>query len=139
MSYDTWKAHEGNPWVNDETPPEDDGPPEFWEGRTGKWFITYDPPPIPTRSCDWRFVHEDYDGAPIEIGGPPADHRCGHAASWNECVKLIQEIEDDDEDADTWTDDDQQRYEYEMGLEANRRGDYWDEADLNEAEEMKDD
>lgn len=46
----------------------DDGGPAFWEGKTGKWFITYDPPPIPIRICDWHFVHEDYDGAPIESG-----------------------------------------------------------------------
>jgi hypothetical protein len=27
------------------------------------WRITYDPPPIPVRNCDWQFWHDDYDGA----------------------------------------------------------------------------
>jgi hypothetical protein len=35
--------------------------------------IDYDPPPIPIRTYDWRYVHEDYDG--------PADNRYGHAPS----------------------------------------------------------
>ena len=26
--------------------------------------ITYDPPPIPTRNCDWHATHDDFDGAP---------------------------------------------------------------------------
>ena len=35
--------------------------------------IQYDPPPIPIRSCDYQFVHVDYDG--------PGDHRHGAASS----------------------------------------------------------
>lgn len=35
--------------------------------------IDYAPPPIPTRECDWQWVHDDYDG--------PEDNRCGHAPS----------------------------------------------------------
>lgn len=35
--------------------------------------ITYEPPPIPARNCDWQFVHLQYDG--------PEDRRSGHADS----------------------------------------------------------
>lgn len=40
------------------------------------WWISYDPPPIPTRNCDWQFWHDDFDGA-TDAG----DSRCGHAES----------------------------------------------------------
>jgi len=82
--------------------PEDTSPPEFWEGATGKWWISYDPPPIPTRSMDWHFRHDGFDGAPDAF-----DYRAGHAASWGECVDQIRELEADE--------DDRQRYEHEMG------------------------
>src|SRR5438876_3277322 len=26
--------------------------------------ISFDPPPIPLRTCDWRWAHVDYDGPP---------------------------------------------------------------------------
>src|SRR5258708_28381816 len=39
------------------------------EIRYRRWAIHYDPPPIPTRNCDWHFEHDDYDGAPT----PPHD------------------------------------------------------------------
>ncbi len=45
------------------------------------YFIEYDPPPIPIRSCDWQFAHKDYDGAPEDSFGPPMDKRCGTAGS----------------------------------------------------------
>ncbi len=35
--------------------------------------IDYYPPPIPIRTCDWQYVHEDYDGT--------EDNRYGHAPS----------------------------------------------------------
>lgn len=38
------------------------------------WQIAYDPPPIPARTCDWQFWHNDYDGAP-----DANDNRSGHA------------------------------------------------------------
>lgn len=64
--------------------------------RTGIWTIYYDPPPIPTRSCDWHFYHDDYDGAPIhsESNDCP-DKRSGDAASVEECLALIAEIEEE--------------------------------------------
>ena len=40
------------------------------------WRIHYDPPPIPSRACDWHFAHSDFDGAP-----DANDNRCGHAES----------------------------------------------------------
>jgi len=40
------------------------------------WHIAYDPPPIPVRTCDWQFWHDDFDGA--EDSG---DNRYGHASS----------------------------------------------------------
>jgi len=35
--------------------------------------IHYDPPPIPSRNCDWHWTHKDFDG--------PEDNRGGHAES----------------------------------------------------------
>ena len=51
----------------------------------GNYTIAYDPPPIPTRSHDYQFVHEDYDG--------PEDLRCGSGATVEDCKDLIDEIE----------------------------------------------
>lgn len=51
------------------------------------YTISFEPPPIPVRSCDYQFVHNDYDG--------PEDRRCGHAASEWECRAMIDDIEDD--------------------------------------------
>lgn len=45
------------------------------------WHIRFDPPPIPTRNCDWQFWHDDYDGAPNYGDEGPADNRCGSAPS----------------------------------------------------------
>lgn len=92
MTYDHWKQTEGNPWVNDETPTGDEGPPEYWQGKTGKWFIHYDPPPIPVRTMDWHFYHDDFDGAPDSRDG-----RSGHGSSWADCVTQIQEMEEEGE------------------------------------------
>ena len=44
--------------------------------------ITYNPPPLPTRSMDWEFVHEDFDGDIV-----------GNAASAEECKEEIDDIE----------------------------------------------
>lgn len=55
--------------------------------RHGAYTIDYDPPPIPIRAHDWRFVHDDYDG--------PGDRRCGTAASVEACIAEIDEIEAD--------------------------------------------
>lgn len=56
--------------------------------RYGSWIITYDPPPIPLRTLDWTYVHEDYDGA--EDSG---DRRLGYAPDIATCIVEINEIE----------------------------------------------
>lgn len=59
------------------------------------YHIYYDPPPIPVRTCDWHFVHDDYDGAPNDYDEGPADHRCGSAASEQACREEIDALEDE--------------------------------------------
>jgi hypothetical protein len=54
----------------------------------GKWTIYYDPPPIPDRSCDFHFYHDDYDGAE-----DANDNRCGHGSSIEDCMKQIDDLE----------------------------------------------
>jgi len=51
------------------------------------YVIECQPPAIPSRSFDWRFWHEDYDG--------PEDSRRGVAASLEEAKRDIDEREDD--------------------------------------------
>ena len=58
------------------------------------YHIYYDPPPIPIRTMDWHFAHDDFDGAPDS-----ADHRAGSAASAKDCKHEIDEIEADDAQA----------------------------------------
>lgn len=48
--------------------------------------IYYDPPPIPVRTCDWHYVHKDYDGAP-----DGNDNRCGHAPSLEDAKAEIDD------------------------------------------------
>ena len=48
------------------------------------WHIDFDPPPIPTRNCDWQFWHDDFDGAE-----DANDNRCGYAASLEEAKAEI--------------------------------------------------
>lgn len=56
------------------------------------YTIHYDPPPIPLRSSDWAFVHDDYDGAPIHSESDDCpDHRCGFGASVEDCKQQIDE------------------------------------------------
>ena len=49
------------------------------------WTIWYEPPPIPIRTMDWTYSHNDYDG--------PPDRRYGYASSVAECKADIDEIE----------------------------------------------
>lgn len=60
--------------------------------------IRYDPPPIPIRTCDWQFEHEDYDGAPMNFGEGPADHRSGFGPSAAACREMIDEMIADEEE-----------------------------------------
>lgn len=59
------------------------------------YTIEYDPPPIGIRTCDYRFVHEDYDGTPDEDGGV-GDRRCGAASSVEAAKREIDMLEDED-------------------------------------------
>ena len=51
-----------------------------------KWHIEHNPVPVPTRSCDWQYSHEDYDGAPDS-----GDDRCGFADSEQDAKDQIEE------------------------------------------------
>lgn len=51
--------------------------------RYRDWFISYDPPPMPFRTCDWQFWHKDYDG--------PGDNRYGSAPSLDAARAEIDE------------------------------------------------
>lgn len=69
-----------------------DGPCAVSRGeRYGDWHIEYNPPPIPTRACDWQFWHDDFDGAP-----DANDNRSGSAASLEDAKMEIDMIEDMD-------------------------------------------
>ena len=57
------------------------------EVRYGRWLITFDPPPIPTRNCDWSFTHDDFGG--------PGDRRSGHAPSLPLAMAEIDLLEED--------------------------------------------
>lgn len=67
------------------------------------FVITYDPPPIPTRSYDWQWMSDDYDGAPDST-----DTRAGRSASLDEAKADIDEWWADYENGD-----EQLRYETE--------------------------
>ena len=53
----------------------------------GKWTISYDPKPVPTRQWDWDYIHDDYD---------PENMLCGSCSSVVECLAEIIEIEFDE-------------------------------------------
>lgn len=53
--------------------------------KIGPWRIYLDPPPIGTRSCDWHYIHDDYDGPES-----PA-WMTGHCASREACIADIME------------------------------------------------
>lgn len=56
------------------------------------YSITYWAKPIPTRSFDFDFCHEDYDGAPDS-----GDRRCGSGMSVEDCKEQIDELIEDEE------------------------------------------
>ncbi len=43
----------------------------------------------------WAFIHNEYDGAPEELGGPPGDNRHGWCKELVEALREIDEIEDE--------------------------------------------
>ena len=50
------------------------------------WHIVYSPKPIPIKSFDWDFWHDNYDGADEGNG------LCGCAESVDDAIKQINEI-----------------------------------------------
>jgi hypothetical protein len=67
------------------------------ERKPGVWYYrgyTITRAPAFTR-MKWEFTHEDYDGAPMETGGPPADKRFGHEHTLEETLRTIDELEDE--------------------------------------------
>jgi hypothetical protein len=61
----------------------------------GSWRIYFDPPPIPTRTCDWHFYcTERYDCDGDSEGFYPNAFG-GSAASVEACVSEIEDIEAD--------------------------------------------
>ncbi len=52
--------------------------------KHGNWTITENWKP----HGRWEFVHDDYDGAPDS-----GDHRCGQAATVEDCIDEIKRIE----------------------------------------------
>jgi hypothetical protein len=60
------------------------------ETRYGPWRIYYDAPPIPSRNCDWRWYHDDFDGAP-----DGNDNRYGSCPSFADALNECDEYEDD--------------------------------------------
>lgn len=51
------------------------------------FIISYDPPPIPIRTMDWHYVHEQYDGAE-----DAHDNRHGDCANLETCKLEIDEL-----------------------------------------------
>lgn len=45
---------------------------------------------------EFAYVHDSYDGAPIEPDGPPADARCGFAASIEDAKSEIDQYENEE-------------------------------------------
>ena len=66
-----------------------------YKGQMGNWHIEYSPKPIPVRTFDYDFAHEDFDGAPLNTGESSFDKRCGNGESVLDCIEKIKEIEND--------------------------------------------
>lgn len=64
--------------------------------KHGNWTIHFDPPPIPVRTMDWHFVHEDFDASyEGEEDGYVSNGLGGSAASPETCLREIAEIEEE--------------------------------------------
>jgi hypothetical protein len=77
--------------------------------------VTYDPPPIPDRSHDWSFVHDEYDGAPDAY-----DRRAGDASSAEAAIAEIDEIEAEWDDAINRHEEDEYRHHARYQLEPDQ-------------------
>ncbi len=64
--------------------------------KYGPWTIHFDPPPIPIRTMDWHFAHEDFDASwEGEEDGYVSNGLSGSAESVEACKREIAEIEAD--------------------------------------------
>lgn len=64
--------------------------------RFGPWRITYDPPPIPIRTMDWEFSHDDFDASwEGEEDGYVSNGLGGRGSSVEDCKAQIADIEED--------------------------------------------
>jgi hypothetical protein len=52
------------------------------------YTIVHDPKPIPIRTKDWDYVHNEYDG--------PGDNRCGSTDSLESAKAAIDELYEDE-------------------------------------------
>lgn len=59
--------------------------------KIGPYRIWYDPPPIPTRECDWHYQHEDFEGESPGMSG--------HGPTYAYCLGEIIERQADEIDA----------------------------------------
>ena len=62
-------------------------PTDFMAGDYRVW---YDPPPIPTRNCDWHFQHKDDDG---ESAGRSGDGPSAQACLADIVEQLTEELD----------------------------------------------
>ena len=66
------------------------------------WSISYDPPPIPARNCDWQAVHPDYDASwEGEETGWTDNGLKAAAASREDLIAEIDELQDEWEEANS--------------------------------------
>lgn len=64
--------------------------------KHGDWTISFDPPPIPHRNCDWQFSHRDFDASwEGEEDGYVTNGLSGYGPSVEDCMAQIADIEED--------------------------------------------
>lgn len=64
--------------------------------RYGPWTIYFDPPPIPIRTMDWHFVHDNYDASyEGEEDGWVSNNLSGDSASFADALNGCDEMEDE--------------------------------------------
>ena len=60
------------------------------------WSVSFDPPPIPIRSCDWRATHPDYDASyEGDESGWVDNGLKAEAGSFDDLCAQIDELQDE--------------------------------------------
>lgn len=68
--------------------------------RHGAWTIFYDPPPVPVRTMDYGFAHDDFDASwEGEEDGYVSNGLAGRGASVEDCLAQIADIEAERQEA----------------------------------------